>query len=227
MGFCDIAWQHIAAVRAAVRAHPFVTGLGDGSLPAERFVHYMQQDSLYLADYAKALALVAARAPDASARKEFAGGARVAVEVEEALHTRLIGEMGGNALLPVKASPACTGYAGYLVSLAATAPYEVAIAGLLPCFWIYADVGEALAQTCIPDNPYAGWIATYADPGFLAATARVKALVDAAASPAHEAAMLDAFVTASHFEWMFWDSAWQMSGWPLDSVASGRHKPSA
>ena len=218
MRFCDKAWAEISEIRDAVHAHPFVTGLGDGSLSQPRFIHYMQQDSLYLAAYGRALALVAARAPDAAARKEFAGGARVAVEVEEALHARLLAQMGGSALPATKPSPTGLGYASYLVSLAATAPYGVAIAGLLPCFWIYADVGAALNQQPIPGNPYADWIATYADPAFLAATDRVKTLVEAAASPAHEAAMLDAFVTASHFEWMFWESAWQMSGWPLDSI---------
>jgi thiaminase (transcriptional activator TenA) len=112
-------------------------------------------------------------------------------------------------------TPTCTGYTSYLVKLAATRSYEEAIAGLLPCFWIYWDVGEAIAPRAGADNPYASWIATYVDPAFGDATARVRAIVDAAATPAAMPAMLHAFETAARYEWMFWDSAWHGHDWPV------------
>jgi thiaminase (transcriptional activator TenA) len=213
MSFCAAAWNNIAGIRKAIHAHPFLDGLADGTLPRAAFQRYIVQDSHYLADYARVLAMVSARAPDAAARLEFSDGAKVAVQVEAALHQSFFASYGVHDV--AAPTPTCTGYTGYLIKLAATRSYEEAIAGLLPCFWIYWDVGQAIAPRAAPDNPYASWIATYVDPAFGAATARVRAIVDAAATPATTAAMLLAFETAARYEWMFWESAWKDLDWPV------------
>lgn len=213
MSFCDTAWARIMPIRTAIAQHPFLKGLADGSLPLAAFQHYIIQDSHYLADYARVLALVAARAPDAAARLEFSDGAKVAVQIEAALHQSFFAEYGVTASAPP--TPVCVGYSSYLIKLATTGSYEEAIAGLLPCFWIYWDVGQSMMLSAAADNPFSSWIATYCDPSFGAATARVKAIVDAAATPATTPAMLAAFETAARFEWMFWNSAWEGAIWPV------------
>ncbi len=213
MSFCAAAWDKIANIRKAIHAHPFLDGLAQGTLPRAVFQRYILQDSHYLADFARVLALVSARAPDAAARLEFSDGAKVAVQVEASLHQSFFSAYGVEDAAPP--SSVCTGYTSYLVKLATTRSYEEAIAGLLPCFWIYWDVGQAIAPRARDDNPYASWIATYVDPGFAAATQRVKAIVDASATPALQPLMLQAFETAARYEWMFWDSAWQGQDWPV------------
>jgi thiaminase (transcriptional activator TenA) len=211
--FCDEAWEQIAPIRAAIYAHPFLQGLADGSLPRPLFQQYLIQDSHYLADYARVLALVSARAPDAAARLEFSDGAKVAVQVEAALHQNFFAQYGVTYSAPP--SPTCLGYCSYLIKLASTRSYEEAVAGLLPCFWIYWDVGQRMFAKCGNENPYADWVNTYADPAFGAATQRVKAIVDAAATPATRSAMMDAFTTAARYEWMFWNAAWVGETWPV------------
>jgi thiaminase (transcriptional activator TenA) len=213
MSFCEEAWECIAPIRAAIYAHPFLHGLADGSLPRPLFQHYIVQDSHYLADYARVLALVSARAPDAAARLEFSDGAKVAVQVEAALHQNFFAQYGVSQSTPP--SPTCIGYSSYLIKLASTRSYEEAIAALLPCFWIYWDVGQTMFAQSPDDNPYADWVSTYADPAFGAATARVKVIVDAAATPAARPAMLNAFETSARYEWMFWNAAWLNEGWPI------------
>ncbi len=213
MSFCDEAWAHIAPIRAAIAQHPFLTGLADGSLPLAAFQRYLVQDSHYLADYARVLEFAAARAPDIAARDEFSNGAKVAVEIEAALHKRFFVEYDvTTCALP---TPVCTAYSSYLIKLATTRSYEEAIAGLLPCFWIYWDVGKTMMARTAPTNPFASWISTYCDQDFGAATQRIKAIVDAAATPATTLAMLEGFETAARFEWMFWDSAWKDANWPV------------
>jgi thiaminase (transcriptional activator TenA) len=213
MSFCDQQWAAIAPLRAAIKAHPFLTGLADGSLPLAAFRTYIAQDSLYLADYARVLAIAAARAPDAAARLEFSDGAKVAVQVEEALHQSFFGQFGVSQAEP---SPTCLGYTAYLSQLAATRSYEELVAGILPCFWIYWEVGCDLKPRAATPNPYQAWIDTYAAPEFGAATARVRAIVDAAAAanPGAVPAMARAFLQASRYEWMFWDAAWRQETWP-------------
>ncbi|TCM33748.1 thiaminase II [Novosphingobium sp. ST904] len=220
MSFCDAIWDEVAPLRRSILAHPFLAELAGGTLEAESFRHYIVQDSLYLAEYARVLAIAAARAPTAAGRLEFSDGAKVAVQVEEALHQAFFARFGVTARMAQdsEATPACLGYTGYLATLAATRSYEELIAGILPCFWVYWEVGCDIKPRAASPNPYAAWIDTYAAPSFGEATARVRALVDEAAAnaaPATRAAMATAFRNATRFEWMFWDSAYRREGWPI------------
>ncbi|TYC89691.1 TenA family protein [Novosphingobium sp. BW1] len=220
MSFCDTIWQDVAPLRRAILAQPFLAELADGSLAPESFRHYMLQDSLYLAEYARALAIASARAPTATARLEFSDGAKVAVQVEQALHQAFFEKFGVTPEMAHKAepSPVCLGYTSYLTGLAATRSYEELIAGILPCFWVYWEVGCDIKPRAASPNPYAAWIDTYADPSFGEATARVRALVDEAAAnstPVIRAAMETAFRNATRYEWMFWDSAYRREAWPI------------
>ncbi len=102
--------------------------------------------------------------------------------------------------------------------LAYNAPYEVSVAALLPCFWIYGEVGKHLLQIARPDNPYQTWIDTYADEAFAEGVRNVIEICDRlaeTATPAVRAEMLEAFVRAAKLEWMFWDSAWRRETWPV------------
>jgi len=220
MSFCDTIWQDVAQIRRAILTQPFLAELADGSLPPQSFRHYMLQDSLYLAEYARVLAIAAARAPTAAGRLEFSDGAKVAVQVEEALHQAFFVQFGvtPEMVREAEATPACLGYTSYLASLAATRSYEELIAGILPCFWVYWEVGCDIKPRAVSPNPYAAWIDTYAAPSFGEATARVRALADEAAdnaTPATRAAMATAFRNATRYEWMFWESAYRRETWPI------------
>lgn len=51
-------------------------------------------------------------------------------------------------------SPACCHYVSYLLATAATRSIAETVAALLPCFWVYRDVGHAIHAVAAPDNPY-------------------------------------------------------------------------
>ena len=91
------------------------------------------------------------------------------------------------------------------------------VAALLPCFWIYWDVGSAIARRAAAANPYRAWIDTYADAAFGEAVRPVIGITARAAAgttPAMQARMLGAFVRCTQYEWLFWDGAYQQRGWP-------------
>ncbi|MGH6944153.1 MAG: thiaminase II, partial [Geminicoccaceae bacterium] len=115
-------------------------------------------------------------------------------------------------------SPTCAHYTHYLLALAHNAPYEVSVAALLPCFWIYWEVGKHLLEIARPDNPYQAWIDTYADEAFAEGVRKVIAIADqvaAAATPSTQDGMHRAFGRAAQLEWMFWDSAYRLERWPI------------
>ncbi|WP_346620763.1 TenA family transcriptional regulator [Blastococcus montanus] len=218
--FSARAWAATAEVRRAIDELPFLAELGAGTLAPEAFRHYLEQDALYLGGYARALALLAARAPDAEAAAFWAGGAQNCGVVETQLHADLLAsELLGPAGPPPAASPTCLGYVSYLVATAATAPYAVAAAAVLPCYWIYAHVGERLAREAraAAGHPYRRWVATYDAEPFQLAAARARALTDAAAatSPADEPAMQAAFAVATRYELEFWRAAHAREEWAV------------
>ncbi len=215
--FSEVAWERIGPIRAAIDALPFVAGLRDGTLSGDRFAYYMTQDALYLADYGRALAACAAQATDADDLVFWAESARQTVVVERELHAahveRGLGDLG-------EASPTCTAYTSYLLALSTQGCYPALAAGVLPCFWIYDDVGTRLKAAVgdLAGHPYGDWIAAYGDPDFADATRRAREVVDRlarAADPAVRARMETAFVRAAQYEWMFWDAAWRRETWPI------------
>ena len=224
--FTDRLWDETKQLRTAIDDLEFLRRLGDGSLPLDVFRTYIEQDALYLAGYAKALALLAARSPDPVTAAFWANAAATAATVELSLHQGLL-ESG---TLPEPAQPpdyssACLGYISYLIATAATEPYPVAVAAVLPCFWIYAEVGRELAVSAKdvlaadPDHPYAKWVTTYDSPEFQEEVAQARVLADAAGAAATDAerdAMVTAFTVATRYELMFWDTALHPQPWPLE-----------
>ncbi|TCJ00355.1 bifunctional hydroxymethylpyrimidine kinase/phosphomethylpyrimidine kinase [Aeromicrobium sp. IC_218] len=137
-----------------------------------------------------------------------------AVEAERSLHTGELGERGVD-VTAVEPSPTCRAYTGFLAEAAAQAPFDVALAAVVPCFRVYAEVGRVVhAGRATGPHPYAAWIDTYADPAFDAAVTDVERLLDrVAGDPAGP--LLEAYGRATRFEWMFWDAAWRGERWPV------------
>jgi thiaminase/transcriptional activator TenA len=218
--FSDEAWRQTADLRAAIGRLPFNAELAAGTLSGERFRFYILQDAVYLAEYARVLAIAAAKAPDASTVRAFAGAAGEAIAVEQALHARYLAEFGvePGAAAAAEPSPDCLAYTSYLLATAHQQPWAVLVAAILPCFWIYWDVAGAIVNGALPDNPYRAWIDTYADPRFGDAVRMVIDIADraaAAATPQTRAAMLAAFARSAQYEYLFWDGAYQRRGWPI------------
>lgn len=212
----DAAWEAAEPVFRKILAHPFIGELSAGTLSGERFRYYLRQDALYLAGYARLLAHIASRLSDKSHTEAFLGFATDGIAVERALHESFL---GGDIPAPDQISPSCLLYTSVLQSQA-LAPVEVEAAAVLPCFWVYQRVGEAILaqQRRGGTNPYARWIATYGDPSFAAATSRAVAICDELAERAGtetRRAMTDIFVRCTRMEWLFWESAWQLEQWKI------------
>ncbi|MGL4832250.1 MAG: TenA family protein, partial [Propionibacteriaceae bacterium] len=171
MTFTDDAWAATATIREAISSQPFVTALGDGTLSLERFTYYMAQDALYLVEYSRALAQLAAKATTPEAAVFWAESSRNAIIAERELHAGRLGELDAGAM-----APTCQAYTSYLLGLAGTAPYAVTAAGVLPCFWIYQAVGEELLAHAggLQQHPYGDWIGVYGDEAFTASVEQAK-----------------------------------------------------
>ena len=220
MAFTKELWRSIEPIYAAILRHPFVRGLADGSLPRDSFRFYAVQDALYLREFARALSLAAARAPQDDwiiMLNEHAAGA---LKVERALHESFFKDFG---LTPVEVAatplaPTNLAYTSYLLAVAHGAPWSEALAALLPCYWIYWEVGKHLERQGSSDPLYTRWIATYASEEFGSVVRGVLEAMDQVAAglgPAERALLTRHFVITSRYEWMFWDMGYRREGWPV------------
>ena len=221
MSLTQEIWDEIAPVYRRVLEHPFVAGLTDGTLPVDAFRRYVVQDALFLADYARALALCAARSPDADTLRMFCRHAAEAIDVERDLHERLMAELDVAPPPedePAPMTPTCLAYTSFLLSACSLRERHDALAAILPCYWIYWEVGKELAAAGSPDPRYQAWIDTYAGEEFADAVRGAIEACDAAsvdlAAEARASARAHA-LTAARYEWMFWDSAYRSETWPL------------
>jgi thiaminase/transcriptional activator TenA len=218
--FSGRLWESIGDIYRAILAHPFITGLTDGTLPADSFAFYVVQDALYLQDYARALAAVGSRAPTSEAMQMFARHAADAVAAELELHATLLSELGISSEDAKRAEQAPTnrGYTAYLLATAHAGSYAEGVSAVLPCYWIYWEVGRELLRLGSPDPRYRRWISTYAAPEYGAVVASVIGEVDRLAptvSSAERELMRRHFRTTSRYEWMFWEAGFRRESWPV------------
>ena len=195
-----------APVWEASLAHPFVRGLGDGSLDEEAFRFYIRQDYVFLIDYGRLLALGAARAPRLEWMRRFAGLAQSVLETEMALHREFAARWGVSPaeLEREQAAPATAAYCDFLLRTAALGDFAELAAALAPCMWAYAEIGTALAAAS-PADRYREWIDMYASAEFGELAAWSRTLLDEVDGDAER--MREAFVTSSRHELAFWDAA--------------------
>jgi thiaminase/transcriptional activator TenA len=219
--FTASLWADTTSIFDAILAHPFLRGLTDGSLTEEQFRFYVMQDSLYLREYARCLALAAAKAPAGSPWCEmFAAHAQSAINVERSLHEGYFAAWG---LAPADLdatppTPTTVGYTSYLLRVAGTGSFEEIVGAILPCYWIYWEVGKTLVATGSPNPTYQRWIDAYASEQFAAAVQRVLDAADRATADLPEsrlALICRHYLTASRYEWMFWDAAYRLESWPV------------
>jgi thiaminase/transcriptional activator TenA len=218
--FTDELWSSIDEIYDAILAHPFLTGLTDGTLPAEAFRFYVVQDALYLTHYARALSICAAKAPTDAAIEMFNNHAAGAVAVERSLHEGFFQEMGlsPETVAATPLTPTNLAYCSYLLATSYAGSFAEALGAVLPCYWIYWEVGKALLAQGSPNPLYRRWIDTYGGEEYAAAVTTVLELTEqigAELGPAERRAMAAHFEITSRYEWMFWDSALEMESWPI------------
>ncbi|MCZ2837730.1 TenA family protein [Modestobacter sp. VKM Ac-2985] len=196
-------WAANADLAAVALAHPFVQGIGDGSLPAELFAGYVAQDAFFLESFARAYALGAAHSPDRAGLDVFAdllAGVREELRLHEGYAARW-----GIDLAAVEPLPATLAYTEFLLATASLGGAGLTCAAMTPCMRLYAHLGQSLAGRSA--STYAEWVSTYADPGLEELTGTLERLLDGTA--ADTPAVRRAYRRAMELEVGFFDAAWR------------------
>ncbi len=197
--------------------HPFVRGIGDGTLDKEKFQWFLLQDYLYLFDYARVFAWGVIKARDAGLMRTFSANVDAILGGEMKIHRSYMARLGitEEQVLQVKPALSNTSYTHYMLAVAAAGGPAEIIAAILACSWSYAEIGEELAK--IPgalDHPFYGeWVQGYAGEEYHKTNDALVALMDELAAGCTEeqyARLEEIFVNCSRYELGFWEMAWTL-----------------
>ena len=213
-------WSGIEGTYQAILEHPFITGLADGSLERAAFEFYVVQDAHYLREYARALSVAAARAPSEGDIAMFNEHAAGAIAVERSLHEGFFADfgLGEEDVAGTPMAPTNLAYTSYLIATAYGGSFGDLLGAVLPCYWIYWEVGKALIEKGSPDPVYGRWIEAYSSQEFAEVVTAVVALTDRlgpALSQPQRASAARHFATTSRYEWMFWEMGYRRERWPI------------
>lgn len=208
--------ESVGDIWSGYHHHPFVTGIGDGTLPEEKFRFFLLQDYLYLLEYAKVFALGVVKAKEPALMRLFAANLHEILDGEMEIHHAYMARLGitSTDVEHAKKALANDSYTAYMLSVAFTGGPREIVASILACSWSYAEIGGALAAArpeAIHHPLYGAWIAGYTSEEYTATNAQLIALMDALAADCNEAEfrqLEEIFITCSRYEAGFWDMAW-------------------
>jgi thiaminase/transcriptional activator TenA len=210
MPFSKDVWDQTQPIYQAILQHPFNQELMRGTLGKDKFAFYIEQDIVYLRDFSRCHALIASKAPLEHVRSFLGYADYVLIAEQEVVHqffkqTFSFEETG-------VLSPATMAYTNYLLRMCSLESWEIGLAAILPCLWIYREVGLHIAKNAVPNNPYARWIETYAGEEFSQGVDKAISIFNEVASNTDETTrqkMQDAYLKSSILEWHFWNDAYE------------------
>jgi thiaminase/transcriptional activator TenA len=222
--FCERVRDATRSIWERQLQHPFVLALCDGTLPRDVFEFYIRQDARFLDDLSRSFGYAVAKATDQAEMEQFGQMVLDTLTVERALHQAYAEKFGVTVedMASTPMAPTNFAYTRHILYQAASGSMAALITAVLPCAWIYAEVGTHFTTVLggLPhdDHPYRDWIGTYASPEFEKVGAWLRARLEEktrSLSPAELQHLEDIFVTSSRFEFMFWDMAWRKETWPV------------
>ncbi|WP_449536447.1 thiaminase II [Ferdinandcohnia sp. Marseille-Q9671] len=220
--FTDRLWTRVEPIWNSYLEHPFVKGIGDGTLDKEKFKHYMKQDYVYLIEYCRLFALGSAKAHDLKTMATFANLLHGTLDIEMDLHRQYAAkfDITNEELEATKPAATTTSYTSYMLNVAQLGGVENVVAAVLACAWSYNFIGKELVtwQGAADHEFYGEWVKMYSSDEFTALAEDCKNLINEIASgkPDRDLEALEEIVVkTSLFEYMFWDMAENLEEWPV------------
>ncbi|MGG1364276.1 thiaminase II [Priestia megaterium] len=221
MKFSERLYEKLQPIWRQNHNHPFVQGMGDGTLEKEKFRFYMIQDYLYLIDYAKLFAIGAMKATDLQTMGKFAALLDSTLNEEMSLHREYAKkfEISEKELEKAQPSPTTLAYTHYMLHVGQSGTLAELVAALLPCMWSYWEIGKELSEKPGANNEfYREWIEMYSSKEFGELATWCINLFDSLAEEKSEAELEkleEIFLNTTRFEYMFWDMAYNEAMWPI------------
>jgi len=213
---CDGVW-------AGLHAHPFLGELTRGKLPLDRFRFFIEQDLLFLPEFARCMAMGAAKSQGEDELEFFTRQLDGIIRLEIPSNRRLLEQVislgaedrGGSLAV----APANLAYTNFLLATAAAGgPLEI-LAAILPCSWSYVEIARGLKGELAPHPVYSDWVGFYLQEEEADLVLNMRETFDEmtreeAVSQRKRSQLADIFMMSSRLEGMFWEMAYTLDQWP-------------
>ncbi len=202
--------------------HLFNQEMMRGNLSPKIFSYYIEQDHLYLKKLKSCYETLASKAP-AKYKENFSKYIDETIMFEQELHKMLEEDPNFNKTGFV--TPATTGYSSYLLDTCANSSLEIGVASILPCFFVYQQIGRSYCRNPYSNNPYAKWIETYSSEDFSNSVAQAIKIFNELASEADKETcnkMLGAYKRSCQFELQFFDDAYHQRKLDSSELSPGQ-----
>lgn len=218
--FCDILRSKTDSLWSAIFAHPFVKGIGSGTLDREKYEFYLKQDYLYLIEFSRVFALASAKARQLEDMGYFATLLDLTLNTEMELHRRTCADFGisPSQLEQTEAGLITTAYTSFLVKVCYEGTLKEIIAVLLPCAAGYIEIAQKFKARGLPRNKhYRDWIETYSSKEF---SNYANWLENRLNEIAQKASSEDKdfwyrlYLNSTRFEFLFFEMSWNKELWP-------------
>ncbi len=198
--------------------HPFVQGIVKGDLPFETFKFYILQDIYYLKHYGKVHAIAASQADDFQLTAKLADKARYTAEAELTVHNEHaeILNITDKDIKNFKPAPTAYAYTSHLYRATMTGSLAHSVAAMLPCYWLYADIGKKNENANPEPEIYRNWINMYAGDRFQNSTNEMIDLLNTLVEDMSEdekEKVKEQFVLAKEYELHFWEMSYTKETW--------------
>lgn len=213
----DRLFDSVRDIWESYHSHPFVSGIGDGSLSLEQFRFYMLQDYLYLFDYARVFSLGVVKAKDPALMRTFSENVDQILNGEMNIHKDYMARLGitEEEVASVQLSLDNAAYTSYMLSIGFREGAAEIVAAILSCSWSYYEIAKRLAaKPGALDHPFFGrWIEGYTSAEYEQANVRLIALMNRLSEGYSEEQLQnleDIFVNCSRHEARFWEMSYRM-----------------
>ncbi len=209
----DPLWQ-------AIFEHPFVRGIGDGTLSRDRFEFYLKQDYVYLIDFSRVFALASVKSWNLQDMGTFATLLNATLNMEMELHRKTCAAFGilAQDLEKTRKSMITSAYTNLLVRTCYEGSLSDILAVLVPCACGYVEIAQRLKSQGPPDNRfYQDWISTYSSREFVDLTDWLIGKMNEHAENAsaqRKEYWYRLYELSTRFEYLFFDMSWKKEEWP-------------
>jgi thiaminase/transcriptional activator TenA len=219
MNVSDRLHQDAGDIWKKIVGHPFVVELYQGTLPMDKFKTYILHDYSYLVDTIKNFSIIASRARSVDVVREAVEIAHLEATgefrgYEDFLHT--LGYTLDDAMR-VEPFPTSLSYRGFLMGTSSLSTSQEALASVLPCFWSYREIAlyhqDELSAN--PQKNYVDWASVYLSEDYAQLVEKLRRLVDRTCDDFPYERLKPLFLTASRYEYMYWNAAYNLESWPV------------